>query len=114
MKKIGILFVTLLLSGLMAMAQSSSSASGSTSGTDNDVTKQQHKDAATSDEMAAQAAKDKAKNAGSDATAEHEKAVARLDEGGKVLNQLLTTPDNGIPRASDGQCQVRCGHSFHD
>jgi SH3 domain-containing YSC84-like protein 1 len=98
MKKIGILFVTLLLSGLMAMAQSSSSASGSTSGTDNDVTKQQHKDAATSDEMAAQAAKDKAKNAGSDATAEHEKAVARLDEGGKVLNQLLTTPDNGIPQ----------------
>lgn len=99
MKKIGILFVTLLLSGLMAMAQSSSNASSNASGTDtnNPDTKQQQRNAATSDEMAAQAAKDKAKNAGSDATAEHEKALARLDEGAKVLNQLLTTPDNGIP-----------------
>ncbi len=95
MKKIGILLVTLLLSGLMAMAQSSSSASGSTSGTD--TTKQQQRNTATNDEMAAQAAKDKAKNASTDAGEQHEKAIARLDESGKVLNQLLTTPDSGIP-----------------
>lgn len=98
MKKIGILVVTLLLSGLMAMAQSSSSASGSTSGTDNDVTKQQHKDAAVSDENAAQNAKDKAKNAGSDATEDHDKAIARLDEAGKVMHQLMAAPDTGIPQ----------------
>src|SRR5690349_8199324 len=43
MKRIGILFVALLLSGLTAVAQSSSSASSSTTGNDtnNDVTKQQ-------------------------------------------------------------------------
>lgn len=100
MKKIGIFFVTLLLSGLMAMAQSSSSASGSTSGNDtnNDVTKQQHKDKAVADENAAQEAKEKAKNAGTDASAEHNKAVARLDEAGKVMNQLMAAPDTGIPQ----------------
>lgn len=95
MKKIGILFVALLLSGITAVAQSSSSASGSTSG--NDTTQQQQRNAATSDEMAAQNEKDKAKNA-TGAAAEHDKAVARLDEGGKVLHQLLTTPDTGIPQ----------------
>src|SRR5579884_31122 len=100
MKKIGIFMVALLLSALMAMAQSSSNASGSTSGNDtnNDVTKQQHKDKAVSDENAAQQAKDKAKNAGSDATAEHDKTVARLDEAAKVMNQLMAAPDTGIPQ----------------
>jgi lipid-binding SYLF domain-containing protein len=100
MKKIGILFVTMLLSGLMAMAQSSSSASGSTSGNDtnNDVTKQQHKDKAVADENAAQNAKDKAKNASSGASEDHDKALARLDEAGKVMHQLMAMPDTGIPQ----------------
>lgn len=100
MKKIGILLVTLLLSGMMAMAQSSSSASGSTSGTDTnpDMSKQQHKNAAVKDENAAANEKEKAKNSGSDATAEHDKAVARLDEAGKVMNQLMAAPDTGIPQ----------------
>jgi lipid-binding SYLF domain-containing protein len=100
MKRIAVLFMALLLSGFTAMAQSSSSASGSTSGTDNnpDMTKQQHKDAAVSDENAAQNAKDKAKNATTGASAEHEKAVARLDEAGKVMNQLMAAPDTGIPQ----------------
>jgi SH3 domain-containing YSC84-like protein 1 len=100
MRKIGILFVTLLLSGLMAMAQSSSSASGSTSGTDtnSNMTKQQHKNAAVRDENAAQNAKDNAKNAGTDASEEHNKATARLDEAGKVMHQLMAAPDTGIPQ----------------
>lgn len=100
MKRIGILFVALLLSGLMAMAQSSSNASGSTSGNDttNETTKQQNKNAAVSDEDAAQQAKDNAKNAGTKSSEEHDKAVARLDDGGKILNQLITAPDNGIPQ----------------
>jgi SH3 domain-containing YSC84-like protein 1 len=100
MKKIGILFVTLLLSGLLAMAQSSSSASGSTSGTDTnpDMSKQQHKSAAVQDENAAQNAKQRAKNAGTDASEEHNKALARLDDGGKVMHQLMAAPDTGIPQ----------------
>lgn len=100
MKRIAILFIALLLSGFTAMAQSSSSASGSTSGNDtnNDATKQQHKDAAVSDENAAQNAKDKAKKADSGAAAEHDKAVARLDEAAKVMHQLMAAPDTGIPQ----------------
>ncbi len=99
MKKIAILFAALLLCAFTAVAQNSSNASSSANGTDTnntDTTKQQQRNTATSDEMAAQSAKDRAKNA-SGASAEHDKALARLDEGGKVLNQLLTAPDNGIP-----------------
>ena len=99
MKRIGILFIALLLSGFTAMAQSSSSASGSTSGNDTtDTTKQQHKDAAVSDENAAQNAKDKAKNSPTEAGEDHNKAIARLDEGGKVMHQLMAAPDTGIPQ----------------
>lgn len=99
MKRLAILFLALLLSGFTAMAQSSSNASGSTSGTDNpDMTKQQHKDKAVADENAAQNEKDKAKNAATGASAEHDKAVARLDEAAKVMNQLMAAPDTGIPQ----------------
>lgn len=99
MKRIGILFIALLLSGFTAMAQSSSSASGNTSGNDTtDTTKQQHKDAAVSDENAAQNAKDRAKNSGTEAGEEHNKALARLDDGGKVMHQLMAAPDTGIPQ----------------
>lgn len=97
MKRIGILLVALLFSGFTAFAQSSSSASTSTSGTDT-TTQQQQRNAAVSDENAAQQAKDNAKNAGTKAGEEHDKAVARLDEGGKIMNQLITAPDNGIPQ----------------
>jgi lipid-binding SYLF domain-containing protein len=97
MKRIPILLVALLLCGFTAFAQDSSSASSSTSGNDT-ATQQQHRDAAVSDDNAAQQAKDNAKNAGTKATEEHDKAVARLDDGGKIMNQLLTAPDNGIPQ----------------
>lgn len=96
MKKIGILIVVFMLWGLTAMAQSSN-ASSSASGNDTDSVKQQHRDAAARDENAAQDKKDQAKEAGTKAAAEHDKAVARLDEAGKVIHQLLTTPENGIP-----------------
>jgi lipid-binding SYLF domain-containing protein len=100
MKKVGILFIAVLLSALTAMAQtgSSSNASGSTTGNDTGATKQMHRDAAQRDENAAQQAKDNAKQAGTKSAEEHDKAIARLDEAGKVMHQLLTTPDNGIPQ----------------
>src|SRR6478609_9432195 len=99
MKRIGILFIALLLCGFTAFAQDSSSASTSTSGTDTtDATTQQHKDAAVADENAAQTAKDKAKNAGTDAAEDHDKAIARLDDAGKVMHQLMAAPDTGIPQ----------------
>jgi len=54
------------------------------------------KNAATADDNAAAMEKEKAKNA-SGATAEREKAIARLDSAAADLNQLLAAPDNGIP-----------------
>ncbi len=97
MKRISILFVALLLCGFTAFAQDSSSASTSTSGNDTPA-QQQHRNAAAADDNAAQNAKDNAKNADTKAGEEHDKAVARLDDGGKIMNQLLTAPDNGIPQ----------------
>ena len=101
MKKMAILFVALLLCAFTAIAQDSSNASSNSSGNDttnSDMTKQQHKDKAVADENAAQNAKDRAKNAGTDASEEHNKALARLAEGGKVMNQLMAAPDTGIPQ----------------
>lgn len=97
MKRIGILISALLLFALTAMAQDSSAAS--TTGTaSTDTTKQQNRDAAAADDNAAQQAKENAKNADTKQGEEHEKAVARLDDGGKIMNQLITAPDNGIPQ----------------
>jgi SH3 domain-containing YSC84-like protein 1 len=95
MNRIGILFIGLLLCAFTALAQDSSAASSGISG--NDVTKQQHKDAAVSDDNAAQNQKDHAKDASSKSSAEHDKATARLDDAAKIMNQLLAAPDNGIP-----------------
>jgi len=101
MKKILLLFVAMLLFGLTAVAQNGAAASSNASGNDNtnnpDTTKQQHRDAAAADENAAQEKKQQAKDATTGTGAEHDKAVARLDEAGKVMHELLTTPDNGIP-----------------
>jgi lipid-binding SYLF domain-containing protein len=94
MKRIGILFTALLLCAFMAVAQDN----GSNSSTNNaDMTKQQHKNAATRDENAASTKKDQAKNSGTKAGEDRDKAIARLDDGGKIINQLLAAGDSGIP-----------------
>ena len=62
-----------------------------------DAQKQSHKNAATRDENAADAQKQKAKNADSPEDAERAKAIARLDDASKSLNQRMAAPDNGIP-----------------
>jgi lipid-binding SYLF domain-containing protein len=127
MKRIGIFFAMLMLSAGMLCAQDNSANSGSntsdntaqssssttttTTTTDNandgNTTRSQSnsdkatdaadKKAAVRDENAADAAKDRAKDAGSKEGEEHEKAIARLDDAAKDLNQLLAAPDDGIP-----------------
>jgi lipid-binding SYLF domain-containing protein len=118
MKRIGILFGLLLLSVCMVWAQDSSSTTTTTTTTtsDNsaqndtlaqsdttpkaqsdDAIKQSRKDAATQQENAADAAKQRAKDTSSPEAAERDKAIARLDDAAKSLNQLLAAPDNGIP-----------------
>ncbi|HZP24822.1 MAG TPA: lipid-binding SYLF domain-containing protein [Terriglobales bacterium] len=61
------------------------------------ATDQSRKDAAVSDENAADAKKDQAKNATSKEGAERDKSLARLDDAAKDIDQLLAAPDNGIP-----------------
>jgi len=67
------------------------------------VTEQKHaadqsrKDAAVSDENAADAKKEQAKNATTKEGEERDKAIARLDDAAKDVDQLLAAPDNGIP-----------------
>jgi SH3 domain-containing YSC84-like protein 1 len=61
------------------------------------ATDESRKKAAVRDENAADAEKDKAKDATSKEASEHDKAIARLDDAAKDLDQLLAAPDQGIP-----------------
>ncbi len=112
MKRMGILLGLLVLSAGMLCAQdnnaSASNTSNATTAANNDsqqtttsasdqATDNARKQAATTDENAADNAKQDAKDAGTKAGEEHDKAVARLDDAAKDLNQLLAAPDNGIP-----------------
>jgi len=110
MKQIGILFGLLVLSAGIVCAQdnTSSSQSGSndnsaqsttTTTSSDQSTDNARKKAAVRDENAADAAKQNAKDAGTKTGEEHDKAVARLDDSAKDLNELLAAPDNGIPES---------------
>jgi lipid-binding SYLF domain-containing protein len=85
MKKLGILILVMLLGTFMAMAQ------GNSKSTDN----QQHKNAAVNDQNAAEQAK-----------SEGQKDLARLDQSGAIIHQLLGAPDSGIPQDvfADAKC----------
>ena len=86
MKRIGILLTVLMFWALAGWAQSDDSAQ-----------RNAHQAAAQNDANAAEQKKDDAKTASSDASAERDKVLARLDDSSKVLNQLLGAPDKGIP-----------------
>ncbi len=58
---------------------------------------QAHKNAATQDQNAADQEKADAKNEGTKAGEERDKVMARLDDSSKILNELLSAPDKGIP-----------------
>jgi len=77
MKRLVILIMVMLLGGFMAMAQDSSKSA-------ND---QQHKNAAANDQSAAEQAK-----------SEGQKDLARLDQAGAIVHQLMGAPDSGIPQ----------------
>ena len=132
MKRIGILFGSLLLGACVVWAQdSSANSSNSSSGNENtaqsqtttDTTttsnnnsqsqsdqdkaeKDSRKNAAVKDENAADAHKDAAKDAPTKEDAEHQKALARLDDSAKDIDQLLAAPDNGIP--ADVFAKAKC------
>ena len=111
MKRLGILFGLMVLSAGMVLAQDNTSSSNSTTTTttttsDQDSAKatpseqtvnNSRKAAAQNEENAADNEKQAAKDAGTKTGEEHDKAVARLDDAAKDLNQLLAAPDNGIP-----------------
>ncbi len=112
MKRMGILFGLLVLSVGIMFAQDNNANSSNTdntamaatndsqqttSTTSDRTTANSHKQSAVADENAADNAKQDAKDAGTKTGEEHDKAVARLDDAAKDLNQLLGAPDNGIP-----------------
>lgn len=107
MKRLGILLGLLVLSAGMVFAQDNTSTSSNTTTTttaSNDQSQasdqaqdNSRKAAAEKDENAADSEKQAAKDAGTKTGEEHDKAVARLDDSAKDLNELLAAPDNGIP-----------------
>jgi len=119
MKRLGILMGLLMLSAGMMLAQNdnaTTSNSNNTAQTDsanqnnsnatqnntasqNQSVNNGRKQAAANDENAADQEKQNAKEASSTEGSEHDKALARMDDAAKDLNQLLAAPDNGIPDA---------------
>ena len=119
MKKIGILLMLLSLCAFTALAQDNGSSTSSdnsasqtttttTTTTTNNSTDadnsasaqdshQARKDAANQDRDAADQEKSDAKNEGSKAAENRDKVLARMDDSSKILNELLNTPDKGIP-----------------
>ncbi len=123
MKQIGILVGLLILGACMIWAQDNSSSASSnaaqtTTAQDNSNSTQNNtanqdqsvqnsrKQAAAEDDNAAEQEKQNAKEAGSKQDSEHDKAMARIDDGAKDLNQLLAAPDNGIP--ADVFAKAKC------
>jgi lipid-binding SYLF domain-containing protein len=78
-------------------ANNNSNSDSSTAQSQSQAQNNSRKDAAVNDENAADAEKQQAKDETSKEASEHDKAIARLDDAAKDLNQLLSAPDNGIP-----------------
>jgi lipid-binding SYLF domain-containing protein len=123
MKRLGILPVLLLFSTLALWAQDTSSNSGNTAAqnassndnaasntaqnntTDSDAARDAqeqaqrdaNKAAAGNDANMAAQDKENAKNADSKSAEDRDKVEARLDDAAKILNELLSAPDSGIP-----------------
>jgi SH3 domain-containing YSC84-like protein 1 len=120
MKRIGILLALLLLCALVVIAQdnqTTTTTTQTTTTTNNDTAtqsppdsdrdsardaqeqsdRQAHKDAADRDRSSADQEKADAKNEGTQSGEERDKVMARLDDGSKILNELLGAPDKGIP-----------------
>lgn len=108
MKRIGVFLGLLMLGACMLCAQdnnASNSNSGDNTVAQNNTANQNQADqdarkqAAAADENAADQQKANAKTASTKQESEHDKAVARIDDAAKDLNQLLAASDNGIPES---------------
>jgi SH3 domain-containing YSC84-like protein 1 len=111
MKRFGVLFGLLMLSACIVWAQDNTSSSsnntsaqtaaadnsGQNTTTSDQSTNDARKDAAHREENAADEDKQAAKDAGTKGGEEHAKALARLEDSAKDLNELLAAPDQGIP-----------------
>ena len=106
MKRIGILLVLWMFCAFTVWAQdnntnpdtdNTAAQTTSTNNQNNNAQDQAHKDAATRDQNAADQEKADAKNEGTKAGEERDKVMARLDDSSKILNELLSAPDKGIP-----------------
>ena len=109
MKRLGILLALLMFCAFSIWAQDNQNTSASPN-SDNTATQttstdtqnsnaqdQAHKNAATQDKNAADQEKADAKNEGTQAEEERDKVMARLDDSSKILDELLSAPDKGIP-----------------
>jgi lipid-binding SYLF domain-containing protein len=109
MKRIGILLALLMFCAFTMLAQDNQSNTANpnsdntatqTTPTDtqnSDAQDQAHRNAAAQDQNAADQEKADAKNEGTKAGEERDKVMARLDDSSKILNELLSAPDKGIP-----------------
>ncbi len=98
MKRLGILLTLLLCCAFGLWAQDNNASQNATDRDAQEQTQRDaHKAAAQSDANAADQKKQDAKDASSSQGAERDKVLSRLDDSSKVLNELLATPDNGIP-----------------
>jgi SH3 domain-containing YSC84-like protein 1 len=101
MKRIGILLALLTFCAFTMLAQDNQNNTATqTTPTDtqnSNAQDQAHKNAATQDQNAADQEKADAKNEGTKAGEERDKVMARLDDSSKILNELLSAPDKGIP-----------------
>jgi lipid-binding SYLF domain-containing protein len=101
MKRIGILWALLMFCAFTMLAQDNQNNTATqTTPTDtqnSNAQDQAHKNAATQDQNAADQEKADAKNEGTKAGEERDKVMARLDDSSKILNELLSAPDKGIP-----------------
>ena len=101
MKRIGILLALLTFCAFTMLAQDNQNNTATqTTPTDtqnSNAQDQAHKNAATQDKDAADQEKADAKNEGTKAGEERDKVMARLDDSSKILNELLSAPDKGIP-----------------
>jgi SH3 domain-containing YSC84-like protein 1 len=98
MKRLEILLALLLCSAFGLWAQDNNTSQNTTDRDAQGQTERDaHKAAAQSDANAADQKKQDAKDASSSQGAERDKVLSRLDDSSKVLNELLATPDKGIP-----------------
>ena len=97
MKRLGLFLAAMMFCAATICAQNTTTTTSSTTTTDDTSQRDQHKAAAAHDQSMAEQHKDNAKSAATQGGEDRDKALARVDDSAKVLNELLAAPDKGIP-----------------